>query len=487
MPKIDAKGRITTKETTKANKLDVNKSKAKQFPKVVIGGEKRPIIYPEPAVALYRGSTSITEEQGKAWLGWEEEGKEKFKNEFLFRDENGKKIRCTNNITNRPLYFNMVVLTIKQEILRKRWRFNGETIIIGLTALILNGQHQLIALVLAVQEWRKDPSKWPDWETEPTLEKAVAFGVSEDDLTVNTMDTCKPRSLPDVIFRSVLFNDYKGKDRKNIAHIGDFGIRCLWYRTGAKSNAYAPIRTHAESLDFIHRHPKLLEAVKHIFESDDKTGKVAWFIKPGMAAGLLYLMGSGATDRTTYYSNSDPDESMLDMSLWGKAMDFWELVSAGSEDMVPLVNKLTELHAANMATISVRAALMIKAWLLYSQGEAITIDDLDLQFDEDANGYMSLSELPTCGGIDLGRPQESGDPEPEVKPVAVKPKPTKPTKKRVDPEIENGNTVYVSEDGGYWAGELVSTSEDGQTAKIRNRLGKSFDVPMDVVSSSEPL
>jgi hypothetical protein len=218
----------------------------------------RVALYETPYLELASGDKAITVEYAKKLLGWTvEDDKEKFNANYLLKDFSGKKVRCSNNVTNRPLYMAVVKVLI-QEILRKRWRLNGESLIIGSTGLILNGQHTLIALILAGQQWEKDPEACDQWTTEPTIDKAIVFGIDESDMTVNTMDTCKPRSLADVIYRSEFFSGIKAGDRQACARIADYAVRILWHRTGAGLDAFAPRRTHAESLDFIARHPRLL-------------------------------------------------------------------------------------------------------------------------------------------------------------------------------------------------------------------------------------
>jgi hypothetical protein len=190
--------------------------------------EGRKIVYPTPTTKLCIGDLAITVGQAKELLGWEEEtDKNKFGAEYVrtLTKLYPKKVRCTNNVTNRPLY-KSVLDSLKQEILRRKWHYNGEPVIIGRTGLVLNGQHTLLALILAALEVVERPDKWAEyWTTEPTLEKVIAFGVCEDDSVVNTMDTCKPRSLADVIYRSAYFADVAEKDRRIASRMASFAIK----------------------------------------------------------------------------------------------------------------------------------------------------------------------------------------------------------------------------------------------------------------------
>jgi hypothetical protein len=467
-----------------------------------INGE-REIIYPSYSATIYAGDNPITESLCHTLLGWEEEtDTNKFGTEFLFTDLDGRKIRCTNDVRNRPLYMNTLVTTYMYEILRRKFRYNGETIIIGQTGIVCNGQHQLLALALAIQEWRKNPDKYPQWDCEPFIEKLVAFGIHEDDETINTMDTCKPRSLMEVIFRSELLKTIKGAGRKAACSMLDYGIRGLWDRTGAKENAYAPIRTHSESLDFLSRHPKLVECVKHIYEETKENEEKIQWVKPGMATALMYLMASSNTDRTAYYKSESPNESLLQMSNWDKACDFWSILNDNSDDLLPVRNKIQELMAQGYGNASERIAIVVKAWNVFVTGEVVLYDDLDLRYTEDENGFLCLAELPTVGGIDIGKAGGLNEPEPTSTDV---PPPSSNTsgktnghavpslgikgKKKVAPKVETNDTVYVSEDGGYWVGELVETYQvkEKTFARVKNSRGKFFDTDIHNISATEPL
>lgn len=375
------------------------------------GDAPREVCYKNFVVKPFVGDKAISVSQAKTILGWQEEAeKVKFGTDFLLKDLHGKKIRCTNNVTNRPLY-RAVYETLKQEHLRRRWKLNAEPIILGRTRLVLNGQHALISLILAGQEWATNRDKWePYWETEPTMEKVVAMGVAEDDETVNTMDTCKPRTLGEVIYRSAYFARIVPKQRKNLARIADYAIRQMWHRTGAKLNAYAPLRTHAESLDFLARHERLLKCVEHIHEENGKN-LIGKYLSLGAAAGLLYLMATGETDPSKYRVDANPHEGQLDFALWDEACDFWVEVAGRTEKLAALIQSLIKLaNDEEGSSKAEREAMIVKAWLLYAQKKPITAADLKLKYHKDDEGYRSLIECPTAGGIDVGGPDEVDDP-----------------------------------------------------------------------------
>lgn len=296
--KLSPKKSPVTKPTTGAVN---NAAPAKKRKKQEAEAKKAtgPIIYDSIKAVVCQGEKSLTYDQAKDLLGWEEETEGKtFGKHFLFKSGE-KKVRTTKNLHNRDFQMPNALL-VKQEVLRRKWKLNGETLIIGDRGSILSAQHRLIGFVMAVDDYRKEPETYPAWKTEPTLDCVIVYGISEDDDVVNTIDTGRPRTLADVIFRSIYFADVEPSERKNLARSTQYAICKVWDRTGAKENAYDPglMRTHAESIDFMKRHPRILECVRHIHAEDGSESQLGDIISSkGDAAGLLYLMGCGSGGR----------------------------------------------------------------------------------------------------------------------------------------------------------------------------------------------
>jgi len=361
-----------------------------------------PAVPQEPTARVCIGADAITADQAKTLLGWSAETEQvRFGTDYLLKDYHGVKVRCLNNVHNRPLYTS-VVQTLKQEILRKRWRFNGEPIIVGKNGSILNGQHTLVALVLADQEWRESECWKAYWEDAPVIEKMIVYGVGEADEVVNTMDTCKPRSLTDVIYRSEYFAHIGSKDRRACARMADYAVRLLWHRTGATLDAFAPRRTHSESLDFINRHPKILEAVAHIYQ-EDRGKPISKLIPAGYAAGLLYLMGCSDTDPSEYQDAQLPNESLLDWSRWPEACDFW--VALQADPKLAAARKMLLMGREHGMSHQERWAVVVKAWHVFLKGRTVSDSDLRLSYRETEDGVRILDECPVVGGIDVGDPR----------------------------------------------------------------------------------
>lgn len=467
--------------------------------------EERPVKYDKPIVKLFYGDKALTGKLAREkLLGWQEAQDSEQK---LLTDAYGKKIICHNNVSNRPLYLG-VVTTLKQEILRRRWQRNMENIIIGCTGLVLNGQHRLIAFVLAIQEWELHPELWKQyWPTEPVLETSIGFGANESDDVVNTLDTCKPRSLADVIYRSPYFADMNNSERKAAARITDYGVRLLWSRTGV-ANAFAIRRTHSESLDFIARHDRILECVKHIHAENGSEKQLGEFISPGYAAALLYLMASSSTDPTEYRNSDNPNEGMLDWDNWDKACDFWVYLASGNEQLSAVSKALGKMINDDGGSVDEQCAILVKAWLAYAADKPIDAKTLKLNYHTE-DDIRSLTDFPSAGGIDLGDPDSLdspgnnepavGDPTPDeikarsaevrgkkskAKPTpsttqktherlaghvsetgTVSPIPKKRKKQRRDPSDFMGRLVWVSDDNREdWRGKVIEVI--GKNAKV---------------------
>lgn len=418
-----SKAKTQSSLATKAKPTNKGKKATAKAAKVT----KREVVYDKLYAEIFDVSTPlgpITEDKAKELLGWQEEtDKEKapFGNKHVTEISKiyGVKVRATNNTINRFLDLGKVAL-LKQEILRQRWQFNGEPIIIGTTGQVLNGQHALYALILAVKEYRDATLSYPEWETEPTIGKAVMYGVSEEDRVVDTMDTCKARSLTEVIGRANYFRDMKEGERKTASKMCDWAIRAMWKRTGVHITSLGIKQTHAECIAYLESHSQLLKAVKHIFNEND-ANKLAHFLPLGMASAMMYLMGCSNTDPDTYYKADEPTDKLLDWSNWDKASEFWVELVAGSAKLKPVRDVLTELikqSPEGKVPNTYRWAVLTKAWNLYSAGKAITSKVISLKI-ELKDDVPHLAEEPLLGGIDVGNDGVDHETTNDVTPVAI--------------------------------------------------------------------
>ncbi len=385
----------------------------------------RKVIYPE-----LRGEVDwLLAEQARTFLGWKQSTSDKPYTTFLFKDRYGVPTKCLNVEKQRPFYYPLA-LQWMHEILNIHWNgdggeTNGESMIIGRTGIVIDGKHRLVGLALAEQEYLKNPDKYPWLKEAPKIHCFINIGVREDMVSINTINTGKPRSLADAIYASGLFGDLtttRTKDKRDVkmlSRMADYAVRLLWHRTGAKREAFAPKRTHSESLDFIQRHPKLLECLRHIHEENGGgENRLKFYPSPGMAAGLLYLMGSSKTVRTddegTGYMDVDcPTEDLLDWSMFGKACDFWTMLAARAKEFDPVREVIGNLLDSEGGSFTQeRIAVLVKAWWRFSEDMEIIDKSLELETQANDDGIQRLIECPTVGemiddvsSIDLGNPK----------------------------------------------------------------------------------
>lgn len=467
----------------------------------------RPVIHDHVFVVVYHGNTALTLQQAMELLGWDEEGVGESKNldfgekyDFV-NPVTGKKVRCWNNRRNRNFKTNNGLL-VMQEHLRKRWKLNGEALIIGNTGECISCQHRLGGFIFAVQEYRKNPNKYQEfWQDEPTMETLIVYGVDEADETVNTIDTGMPRTLSDVLFRGPHFQSFKDRsDRDKASTMAENAIKQVWYRTGVGTAFDVDLRTtHSEYIDFLDRHAKLIKCVKHLFE-ESKNGKIRKLLGPGYAAGLCYLMASSTTEGDAYRKGTPPSEALMDWSNEDTAMNFWVEVAASDKKLAYLQQALKELGNANeqnngdgKVSLAERMALVIKAWLCVLTKKPLTVDTIDLLYRQDEDGFRVLNECPTTGGIDLGNPTHpgtSGDEEmPTPKEVAertAQERATKINSKKKGgpklPDVKIGDVVWCPEPeaGGHYSGMVTElyNGPHGMVVQLKVKSGRKYEEPM---------
>lgn len=390
------------------------------------------IIYPEEEAKLFKGDKAITFDQMREILGWEteEQYKERIKrekgeaakeykvgfgDEYMLKDPNGKKIRCSHNSKNRP-FKEPWAKALCQDILlsgpglplaKRRFRFNGEALILGRYGSVISGQHRGAGFMLAVLEWRKDPARWKfSWPTEPVFETVATLGISEDQDTIRTIDNVQPRSLSDVLFTSDVFAKITNSvRRKEVTGYLAKAVDLLWKRV----NIQTRYQTTAESCDFLDRHKNLLKCVKHVFDENgggEKAGRAlsALSISPGEVAALMYLMACSKSSPEEYEKTWS--EKGLNFTLMEKAEQFVSRLALGNEgapDFEPLRKVLGQIVTdEDGATSTEKRALLANAWNLFVQDKPITEAGIALKYGEDEAGVKRLIEFPSVGGIDKG-------------------------------------------------------------------------------------
>jgi hypothetical protein len=214
------------------------------------------------------------------------------------------------------------------------------------------------------------------------------------------------QSLLGIIDECKVFDKLSKANRKKIARITDYAVRFLWYRTGVGLDAFAPRQSHDEAIDFIGRHPRILECVKHIHEVNGKANRLGPYLSTGYAAGLLYLMASSTTNPVTYRESDNSNEEALDWKMWDRACDFFVMLAGDTQETAAIRAVLGKSLEDGGGSNAERWAIIIKAWLCYAAHKDITEKRLGLKYVTHDDGASTLAECPTVGGIDLGAPPE---------------------------------------------------------------------------------
>ncbi len=441
------------------------------------------ILYPEYEVRLFHSDKGRMQQWTKdkkakpnpidstvaeTLLGWttEDVAEQSYGDDYLLIDNNNQKIRCLHNLSNRPFYGHLAEAW-KLEILRKKWKLNGETIIIDKYGNVISGQHRLVGLILAIQEWYLDQKKPTDkqvwshfWTEPPCIDALVVFGIEGDDETVNTTDTGKPRTFADVIYRSEYFDGIPNSAKKVMSVTADWAVKLVWDRTAQKQVSYCPKRSHSESTDFIARHERLLKAVRFIYDCNKSklkdNGNYKGLITLGYAAGLLYLMGIGKSVYEKYEAYKS--EGGLDFADWGKAEFFWKDLATNGKVTEVLREALLRLpsNLGGSYGRDLRCGIIIKAWNLWIEEEKITKDGIEMDTYENTIGITCLGESPKIGGIDL-------DYAPPAKKVKEEPAKEEVTPKKKQQETgecpQGGKHQWEHDDLGTYCSKCKETKQ----------------------------
>lgn len=393
----------------------------------------------------------ITAVDAMTLIGWEVEQKDgpKFGEDYSVLDYYGKKVRLHKNIRNRPIYPNNLE-SLGQTILMGQWELNGEPTIISDVGNVQDNQHTLISLIIAQQrlEYEKDStgeklkwmSKWPDMVI--SIPKVIVYGIKGTDSVVNSMNTGKPRTLTDVLYRSTYFSDLPtkakdGLDRTTAARTMDHAIKEVWQRMGLYRDAYSPRLTNSEGLSWLEAHGgmegKFLECVRKVLE-EDTTGHISKYVPCGKAACLMWLGACGKSDEMKYYVLRQEDrDSEAYMTLkwhyWKMAVSFWTefgdrepdtVVNSGKENeytrpgksrgpLKPLTDILEELDNKDEPMIREKDFVIARAWNLWCEEKLITtasikIKDTDYGEPDPVSGNRQLKKKnhQRFGSLDLG-------------------------------------------------------------------------------------
>jgi hypothetical protein len=229
------------------------------------------------------------------------------------------------------------------------------------------------------------------------------------------------QSVRDIIVQCNDFAHLTIKACNQLVRPTEYAVRTLWNRTLAKADAFAPHQPQSELLEFLDRHPRLVKAVKHIFEND-VDGAIRRYLSPGTASAMLYMMAASKSDAAKY-REANRAEKALDMSRWDKACEFWTALALGAPEVdqlryvrQPLEGDRDEYTGhvfaeTDAGSVANRTGAIIKAWGHFLVGKNLTTKNCELRYtlhdNDDGTSSYRLDEFPTIGGIDLGEPAEA--------------------------------------------------------------------------------
>lgn len=331
----------------------------------------------------------------------------------VITDEAGNQAIMWNNLGNRKLRMGFV-LKVAQDILSGCWKFNGESVIIGKSGIAMSVQHRGVALLFAVQRWRKNPELYPAWKEEPWIETVVTRGIDETPDTIQTLDNNLARTEADIIYTSETFAGLSSREKDECSRMLAKATDTLWDRVGAGNVGDQVVyRTNSETQSFRNRHEKLVECVKHLHEVNSKEGRQIsgppLQLSPGTSAALCYLMGCSASDGKAYRAGDPRSEDSLDWKHWKKALEFWQRV--GDKDAAELSTvraAIKELHKVEASSRMLFAVIAL-AWPKFLEGVKPSAKDLALETKINKSGKEVLTSRSDVGGIDLGLDGEAED------------------------------------------------------------------------------
>lgn len=359
--------------------------------------------YPKIEVKI---EEKLTVDQAKELLGWTvvEKGEG-----YHMKDLEGQFVLFKNSSSNRPF---RISLSKKygNEMLRGKWKQNGETISFDHYGQIISGQHRLAALVLAEQERKRNVVHWQDEMglTKPlTIPVVLIFGIESTTDVVDTVDVGQKRSIGDVLFRRDEFDkELSDREVKKRATILGQALNLLWKRWGGKNATDAYGHPHSETLDMLDKHPKLKDALQFILDENggggDEGNRIKDLCSLSIATAMMYLMGMSKST-----VNPETGEEKLNQGNWKKAEEFWVLLASGENlkadhPCLVLSRYLRKQDGSGMKEREKIYGAIVKAWLIFLEDGKAEMKSIRVK-EKNVDGKRTLDEYPTIGGLDVPR------------------------------------------------------------------------------------
>jgi len=335
------------------------------------------------------------------------------------------------NTTNRP-FKKVLGERYASDMLRKKWPYNGESMVFDKNGNTVSAQHRAYGLIRAEKLRKLNPEKYPQWKGEVYIKALIATGIDPKDS--DSTDQGAPRAHGDVLFRRGIFDKYVNSDKTEQFNLADkkklardlaTAIRTVWLRVGGKDVSDAPHFPKSEMLDFLEKHPKIVDCVAYVYEEDDRQIKsICSTVTRSYMAAVMYLAATSGTDRDDYDATGDVDTSCMQV-----AEDFVASYGSGAgleagDPILALKNAFQKQIASGKTRDRDEILnLLVKAFTLFidqkeADGKILTIGKDEAQ--------------PRLGGLDtvVESPEDDDDEEAEEKPKKTVKKATKKAVKK---------------------------------------------------------
>lgn len=145
-----AKKKTVTKTTTEANAARPTKKKVTKKKTYAKPPKNTKVIYDKLTASVFDKDKPMTVTKAKELIGWQEVDKDDPHGHHLTlgQGKNKRYIRLNNNNQNRPFRLN-TAKRYASEMIRKKWKQNGEPWIYDKYGECQSAQHRNIALILA--------------------------------------------------------------------------------------------------------------------------------------------------------------------------------------------------------------------------------------------------------------------------------------------------------------------------------------------------
>lgn len=385
-------------------------------PKAKAKKPERSVMFPEVTSMVLQGDKALSLEDAFEILGWTEEPEGKdWGNDHcdVVSKMYGKRVRLLNNLINRPIDKGTVERYV-QDILNGNWKLNGESIVRGCTGQVMSGQHRLIAMVLAEKERLENVQHWGKKHPDPIkLETVLVCGVEESDDVFRTLNTGKPASVADTLFRSTLLSRFPYAKRRPLSRVLDRAIAVCWHRLGYDCDQWADLRTNTEAQEFLEAHPGLLNCAEFL-DTENSDSAISEVIPLGTATAFMYLMAARDTDFDLYHEKrflGKASEKTLDMANFENAQKFWMGIASKQGTYEVVRDKIAKYNKDELGA-DVRQAVICLAWDLLMKGEEITSKGLTVKLTPAEEGKRRyVAENYTLGGVDRGDPVDPEETE----------------------------------------------------------------------------